>query len=262
MVGGAKIIWSDSVTDGRMHDQEVTRVSGATDGARLPEETFCGLQVAHNSQPQTYVVGHWNYPAGTTKTVYVASNTAQVKLQTFDSSGALIRDYGFGVKNFFPTSARRDRTAPPANFPHPAPVANVANLHYSGAHPDGALLVRNVRPGQLAYMDSTSITLPDNLPGYLIGGEYVRPFQGDAGETSSTDQYQLDVTRFSYVYQLVDAVNGMPNHNNNAQYLMGTVAGNRDRQRPPDEGLQKQADGALQQCLPGGQRAPERGSRF
>ena len=107
MIGGAKIIWSDSVTDGRMHDTEVTRVSGAVDGSRLPKETFYGLQVAHNSQLEVYVVGHWNYPAGTTKTVYVAGNTAQVKLQTFDANGALLKDYGFGTKTFFPTSICR-----------------------------------------------------------------------------------------------------------------------------------------------------------
>ncbi|MGH8046609.1 MAG: sugar-binding domain-containing protein, partial [Chthoniobacterales bacterium] len=108
MVGGAKIIWSDSVTDGRMHDTEVTRVSGAVDGARLPKEVYYGLQVAHAdpaTQPMVYVLGHWNYPTGTVKRVYVVSNTAQVKLQTFNTSGTLITDYGFGVKNFFPTTA-------------------------------------------------------------------------------------------------------------------------------------------------------------
>ena len=51
MVGGAKIIWSDSVTDGRMRDMEVARVSGAVDGARLPKEVFYGLQVAQNTRP-------------------------------------------------------------------------------------------------------------------------------------------------------------------------------------------------------------------
>ncbi|MGH8048561.1 MAG: sugar-binding domain-containing protein, partial [Chthoniobacterales bacterium] len=104
MVGGAKIIWSDSVTDGRMKDQEVTRVSGAVDGARLPKETFYGLQVAHNSAPQVYIVGHWNYATGTTKRVYVVSNTDHVRLQTFSSGGALITDYGLGSNTYFPTT--------------------------------------------------------------------------------------------------------------------------------------------------------------
>ena len=77
MIGGAKIIWSDSVTDGRMRDMEVARVSGAVDGARLPKEVFYGLQVAQNTHPQVYVVGHWNYPAGTVKPVYVAAQHGQ-----------------------------------------------------------------------------------------------------------------------------------------------------------------------------------------
>ena len=412
-VGGAKIIWSDSWTDARMVDTEMARVSGAVDGVRLPKETYYGLQVAQNSSPDVYIVGHWNYPAGTVKTVYVVSNTSQVKLQTFDSNGKLIKDYGYGTKNFFPASilppvgdqvnnyvfafpnvawqagsvtatayndgstaaaathtkatagapvalrvtptvgpngcwyadgsdiamfdvevvdaagnrcptyedtvtfgcsgpgtflggynsgvrystnlgnltsgynlrieaginrvfARATRTAgtftltvtgsglapasaavtstaftvtnglasawpqkdvitlepssepapvaegtappPPANSPNPAPADNVADLHYSGSHSDAETLVENVQPGQLAYMDSNAITLPANLPGYLIGGEFIRPFQSDAGETSSTDQYQLDLTRYSYVYQLIDAANGMPNHENNASY--------------------------------------------
>jgi len=68
-----------------MKDMEVTRVSGAVDGARLPKETFYGLQVAHNSQPQVYVVGHWNYAAGTVKRVYVVSNTDSVKLQLYNT---------------------------------------------------------------------------------------------------------------------------------------------------------------------------------
>ena len=100
MIGGAKIIWSDSVTDGRMRDLEVARVSGAVDGVRLPKEVFYGLQVAHNTGPQVYIVGHWNYPAGTVKPVYVASNTAKVKLETLDPSGNVIKDYGFGRNDF------------------------------------------------------------------------------------------------------------------------------------------------------------------
>ena len=407
MVGGGKIIWSDSVTDGRMHDLEVTRVSGAVDGARLPKETFYGLQVAHNDEPQVYVVGHWNYPSNTVKTVYVAANTTQVGLRTYAPGGALLADYGLGTTNFFPPSilppagdqvnryvfaftnvvwqpgtitatgysngvpvathskktvgapaslkltpmvgpagqfradgsdvavfdvevvdaegnrcptyedrvtfacggqgvflggynsgirystnlgnltngyslnvecginrvfVRSTRTAGvftltvsssnglagatssvtstafsvtaglspvwPQKYavalgPEPAPVAeppptlkppeppmpatgtNISNLAYSGSHPD-ATIVQNAAAGMAAYMDS-AMTLPE-LPGYLQGAEFIRPFQGDAGETSSTDQYQFDLTRYSYVYQLIDSANAMPNHNDNENY--------------------------------------------
>ncbi len=110
MVGGAKIIWSDSVTDGRMHDMEVTRVSGAVDGSRLPKEVYYGLQVAHNVNPQVYIVGHWNYAPGTVKPVYVASNTASVKLQTYDTTGTLIKDYGTGTLVALPGTVGPDST--------------------------------------------------------------------------------------------------------------------------------------------------------
>ncbi len=107
MVGGAKIIWSDSVTDGRMKDMEVTRTSGVLDGARLPKELFTSFQVAQGDTPQVYILGHWNYPAGTVKRVYVVSNTPKVKLQTFDASGHMLKDYGEGKTDFFPAYLSR-----------------------------------------------------------------------------------------------------------------------------------------------------------
>lgn len=413
MVGGAKIIWSDSATDGRMHNTEVVRLSGAVDGARIPKETFYGMQIAHadpETQPMVYIAGHWNYPSGTIRqSLFVVSNKPRVKLQTYNTSGALITDYGEGTKNFFPSGiggdqinnyvfkfsnvawlagsvkatafttsptesgavtdtkttagtpnklritpvlgpqgwkadgsdvamfdvevldssnnrcptyedrmtftwsgqgiflggynsgirystklpddpaasynlnieaginrvfVRANRTAgsftlnvtgtgltsdsevisstaitvtnglatelpqsygvslgteppavqegvappPPPNAPNPASISDVSNFYYTGTHAQQATLVKNVKPGQLAYMDSSSITLPSSLPRYLLGGEYIRPFKSDGGETSSTDQYQFDLNRFAYVYQVIDAANGMPKHNSNASY--------------------------------------------
>ena len=109
MVGGAKIIWSDSVTDGRMRDMEVTRTSGVLDGARLPKELYWAFQVAQgDTTPAVYILGHWNYPKGTVKRVYVVSNTPQVRLQTFDTSGKMIKDYGQGKTDFFPSYLGRE----------------------------------------------------------------------------------------------------------------------------------------------------------
>lgn len=419
-VGGAKIIWSDSVTDGRMVNMEVARVSGAVDGARLPKEVFYAMQVAQNPEPQVHVVGHWNYAPGFVKKVlYVVSNTSQVNLKTFDAGGKLLRDYGFGRTDFFPpevlppgsdqvnryvfrfdnvawqpgsitatgfndgstaalashtksnagpaaavrltpitnpagwladgadvamfdvevvdakgnrcptfedavtfscsdpstgaflggynggtrystnyshltsgyklnveaginrvfvrstrapgtftltaaanglisdvqsitsapfpvvnglTAARpRPYTVPPLgaepapvkegiapppppNSPNPAPTTNVTGFEYSGGHQGQVDVIGNVQPGQLAYEDSATVTLPANLPRYLIGGEFIRPFQGDAGERSSTDQYQMYVSRFSYVYQVIDQANGMPDHDNNVIYGWSKLA--------------------------------------
>ncbi|MCL2649758.1 MAG: discoidin domain-containing protein [Candidatus Azobacteroides sp.] len=99
MVGGAKIIFADGVSHGRMDRTEVARVSGNMDGARLPKESYYTMRVVQNDSADIHIVGHWNYPAGTKKTVYVVSNLDEVSLATYDESGALIKDYGKGVRN-------------------------------------------------------------------------------------------------------------------------------------------------------------------
>ncbi|MGH8047446.1 MAG: sugar-binding domain-containing protein [Chthoniobacterales bacterium] len=412
MVGGAKIIWSDSVTDGRMRDLEVTRVSGAVDGARLPKEVYYGLQVAQNTKPQVYVVGHWNYPTGTTKRVYVASNTPKTKLEVLDASGKVVKDYGFGSKDFFPeksfgkagdqvnnfvvafdnvafqpgtiratgyddagkvvathekstagepaalkitplvgpsgqwkadgsdiamfdvevvdakgnrcptfedgvtfdctgegtflggyNSGRRKSTnldnktsgyslnieaginrvftratRKPGTFTlnvsrpglksasatvssvpiavtngiakewpqkyevklgaEPTPVAEgkapvtagaapvaaattapanslITDLAYSGSHSD-VTAVDNAQPNTKVYADQNWTF--GKLPAYLQGGTFIRPYQSDAGETSSTDQYQFNLGAPATIYLLVDAANDMPVNNDNASY--------------------------------------------
>ncbi len=65
-------------------------------------------------------------------------------------------------------------------------------------------------------MDS-DVTFGD-LPPYLSGAEYIRPYLGDAGETSSTDQYQFDLLKQAFVYLLIDAANDMPANNDNGGY--------------------------------------------
>jgi beta-galactosidase len=91
--GISKIFFADSDSDGRMKDTEVARVSGTVDGSRLPKEAFYAMTVASSHVPAIAILGHWNYPAGTTKTVYVIANTDQVTLATYDPSGTLIKTY-------------------------------------------------------------------------------------------------------------------------------------------------------------------------
>jgi beta-galactosidase len=398
-----------------MRDTEVARVSGAVDGARLPKEVFYGLQVAQNPQPQVHIVGHWNYPAGTVKRVYVVSNTAKTKLEVLDPSGNVIKDYGYGNNNFAQpandqinhycyafenvafqpgairatgydasgaqvateqkvtagapaalkltpilgpsgrfyadgsdvamfdvevvdakgnrcptfedrvdftcggegiflggynsgirystndqhlttgyhlnvecgvnrvfvratrkagaftltvsrpglTPASRTIASTPVTVinglmtempqtytvalgPEPAPMKAdgftgdlgtgsaatavappapaaagkpagtfITDFAYSGAHSDAAV-TENARKDAKVYMD-TGATF-GALPPYLAGAEYIRPYQGDAGETSSTDQYQFDLLRQAFVYLLIDAANDMPANNDNAAY--------------------------------------------
>jgi beta-galactosidase len=77
--GGANWIFSDSTSGGR-DAAEVTRASGEVDGARLPKEAYYVCQTMFRNDPQIHIIGHWNYSAGTKKTIYVASNCGDVEL--------------------------------------------------------------------------------------------------------------------------------------------------------------------------------------
>ena len=77
--GGANWIFSDSTSGGR-DTAEVARASGEVDGVRLPKEAYYVCQAMFRDDPQVHIIGHWNYPAGTKKTIYVASNCGDVEL--------------------------------------------------------------------------------------------------------------------------------------------------------------------------------------
>ncbi len=70
----ASIYWSDSDADGRQQSSAVLRVSGKVDAVRLPKEAFYVYRVMQNPAPDLHIIGHWTYPSGTVKTVYVAAN--------------------------------------------------------------------------------------------------------------------------------------------------------------------------------------------
>ncbi len=97
--GGVKIIFSDTNTHYR---GEVSyRTSGVTDAMRIKKDGFYAHQVMWNGwvdtdKYQTYIVGHWNYEAGTRKPVYVVSNGEAVELFLGGKSlGLGKRDYHF-----------------------------------------------------------------------------------------------------------------------------------------------------------------------
>ncbi len=72
--GYASIYWSDSNADGRQDSSEVCRVSGKVDSVRLPKQAYYVYRVMQNPAPDLHIIGHWNYPTNTTKTIYVAAN--------------------------------------------------------------------------------------------------------------------------------------------------------------------------------------------
>ena len=77
--GGANWIFSDSTSGGRVA-VEVARASGEVDAARLPKEAFYACAVMFRAEPGVHIIGHWSYPSGTRKTVYVISNAETVEL--------------------------------------------------------------------------------------------------------------------------------------------------------------------------------------
>ena len=77
----SSIYFTDSDADGRQDGSEVLRVSGKADGVRLPKELFFVSRVMQNAAPDLHIIGHWTYPAKTTKTMYVAATMCdQVEL--------------------------------------------------------------------------------------------------------------------------------------------------------------------------------------
>jgi beta-galactosidase len=84
--GYASIYWADSNADGRQESSEVCRVSGKVDAVRLPKQLYYAHRVVGSSGPDSHIIGHWTYPAGTIKTMYVVANTPSVELFVNDVS--------------------------------------------------------------------------------------------------------------------------------------------------------------------------------
>ena len=97
--GGTKIIFSDTNTHSR--GESNYRASGVTDAMRLPKESFYAHQVmwsgwVDTKKERTHIIGHWNYPEGTVKPIYVVSTAPRTELWL---NGKLIgqgkREYAF-----------------------------------------------------------------------------------------------------------------------------------------------------------------------
>ena len=81
--GGVKIIFSDTNTHGR--SEMNYRTSGVVDAMRIEKDAFFAHQVMWNSwvdvqHNASYIIGHWNYPDGVVKDVYVVSTSPVVEL--------------------------------------------------------------------------------------------------------------------------------------------------------------------------------------
>ncbi|HEY1685025.1 MAG TPA: DUF4982 domain-containing protein [Tepidisphaeraceae bacterium] len=81
--GGVNIIFSDSNTHYRGINNY--RRSGEVDAMRLPKDAYFAHQIVWSGwvnieKPTAYILGHWNYAAGTRKNIYVISSADKVEL--------------------------------------------------------------------------------------------------------------------------------------------------------------------------------------
>lgn len=81
--GGVNISWIDE--NSHFRGDNNYRRSGEVDAMRIPKDAFFAHQVMWDgwvdpSHPRVHINGHWNYPAGIIRTVYVEANTPTVEL--------------------------------------------------------------------------------------------------------------------------------------------------------------------------------------
>jgi beta-galactosidase len=102
----ASIYFIDSDADGRQDSSEVCRVSGKVDAVRLPKEVYFVERVMQNEKPDIHIIGHWTYPANTTKTMnVVANNVDSVELFVNGASKGNVAQPESGYLYAFPNIA-------------------------------------------------------------------------------------------------------------------------------------------------------------
>ena len=74
--GGANWIYHDE-PHGSRQVTDAARATGEVDGVRLPKEAYYVLQTMWTGRPGVHLIGHWNYPAATVKTMFAAAAGAE-----------------------------------------------------------------------------------------------------------------------------------------------------------------------------------------
>lgn len=92
--GGANISWIDE--NSHFRGDNNYRRSGEVDAMRIPKDAFFAHKVMWDGwvdpeHPHIHINGHWNYTAGTKRTVYVEATTASVELKLNGRSLGTVR---------------------------------------------------------------------------------------------------------------------------------------------------------------------------
>ena len=206
----ASIYFSDSNADGRQDSSEVARVSGKVDAVRLPKEAYFAERVMQNEKPDIHIIGHWTYPANTTKTMnVVANNVDGVELFVNGISKGKVTQPENGYIYAFPNIAFASGTIRAVGYKGGAAVTQ-HELKTAGA-PAAIRLTVHTAPGGMRA---------DGEDVVLIDFEVVDA----AGERCPTDDGRVDFT-WSSVGRAVSATgpaiwrggynSGKPNSTNN-----------------------------------------------
>jgi len=155
----ASIYFIDSDADGRQDSSEVCRVSGKVDAMRLPKEAYFAERVMQNEQPDIHIIGHWTYPANTTKTMYViANNVDSVEFFVNGNSRGKVAQPENGYVYAFPNIAFTPGTVKAVGYKGGVAVAQ-HELKTAGA-PAAIRLTVHTAPGGLRA-DGEDIALID-----------------------------------------------------------------------------------------------------
>ena len=176
----ASIYFIDSDADGRQDSSEVCRVSGKIDAVRLPKEAYFAERVMQNEEPDIHIIGHWTYPANTTKTMYVvANNVDSVELFVNGNSRGKVTQPENGYLYAFPNIAFTPGTVKAVGYK--GSVAVTQHELMSAGPPAAIKLTLHTAPGGL-QADGEDVA--------LIDFEVVDA----SGERCPTDDARVDFT--------------------------------------------------------------------
>ncbi|HSU19649.1 MAG TPA: DUF4982 domain-containing protein, partial [Acidobacteriaceae bacterium] len=159
--GGVNISWIDE--NSHFRGDNNYRRSGEVDAMRIPKDAFFAHQVMWDGwvdpeHPRVHINGHWNYPAGTVRSVYVEANTPEVELKLNGRSLGIQKPTNDFLFTFPDVRYQPGRLEAIAYDGHHKPVAH-AVLDTAG-EPVAIRLTPHTGPGGL-HADGSDLALVD-----------------------------------------------------------------------------------------------------
>jgi beta-galactosidase len=194
------IYFTDENADGRQQGSYVLRVSGKVDGVRIPKSLYHVSRVMQNEKPDIHIIGHWNYAAGTKKTMYVAATKCdQIELFVKGKSIAVSKKpYQFIDTYINPEKPeqKRDTIGMPTGFIYAFPnVAFAAGAIKAIATKNGKIVAQQ-QIETAGEAKSIKLTLHTRLQGLQADGSDVAFIDVEVvdakGRRCPTDEARVD----------------------------------------------------------------------